>query len=123
MEFVEKLENIIENTTKRRSSSSGSLPPPLQELIDKEEAERVLYEDSWGKTYVQGREADSQNDSSPRRAQWGEFNGRNDRANVSLVCYRPAVIDVDESPETKKAPKKPLPVKKPTQPESNEKKS
>ncbi|EHY60513.1 hypothetical protein HRR83_000271 [Exophiala dermatitidis] len=48
--ILENLEHLVENTTgKRRSSSSGSLPPPLQKLIDKAEKDEELYEDPWGK--------------------------------------------------------------------------
>ncbi|KAL2434944.1 hypothetical protein ABEF95_011565 [Exophiala dermatitidis] len=47
--ILENLEHLVENT-KRRSSSSGSLPPPLQKLIDKAEKDEELYEDPWGKT-------------------------------------------------------------------------
>ncbi|KAG9774606.1 hypothetical protein ABEF93_003359 [Exophiala dermatitidis] len=49
--ILENLEHLVENTNgKRRSSSSGSLPPPLQKLIDKAEKDEELYEDPWGKT-------------------------------------------------------------------------
>ncbi|KIW95687.1 uncharacterized protein Z519_04272 [Cladophialophora bantiana CBS 173.52] len=39
-----------ENTSAhRRSSSSSSLPAPLQNLVDKAEKERDLYEDPWSR--------------------------------------------------------------------------
>ncbi|KIW85279.1 hypothetical protein Z517_00669 [Fonsecaea pedrosoi CBS 271.37] len=40
--------NSDNSSTHQRSSSSSSLPAPLQSLVDKAEKERDLYEDPWG---------------------------------------------------------------------------
>ena len=42
--------NSQSSSAPRRSSSSSSLPAPLQDLLDKAEKERDLYEDPWSGT-------------------------------------------------------------------------
>ncbi|KIY00912.1 uncharacterized protein Z520_03578 [Fonsecaea multimorphosa CBS 102226] len=85
--------NSESSSAPRRSSSVSSLPEPLQDLIDKAEKERELYEDPWNR--IPGPQ-DSKQVNQPKKSSKEQGNKRSILKKPHLPASLQRLVDKAE---------------------------